>query len=116
MKFIVSVLLTALLAFAAGLYLPWWSIAIASFLVASVLYQKPLLSFLCGFTAIFLLWGILAWLRSAGNNHILAAKASLLILKTENPVLLILVTGLIGAVTGGLAAWSGTLFRRIIKK
>ena len=34
MKFIVSILLTALLSFAIGFYMSWWSLALASFLVA----------------------------------------------------------------------------------
>ena len=57
MKFFVSLLLTALLSFAAGLYLPWWSIAIAAFIVAALIPQSAVKSFLTGFTALFLLWG-----------------------------------------------------------
>ena len=55
MKFFVSLLLTALLSFAACLYLPWWSIALAAFLVAALVPQKPFRSFLAGFAALFLL-------------------------------------------------------------
>ena len=57
MKFFVSLILTAFLSFGACLYLPWWSIAIASFLVAALIPQRPGKAFLAGFTALFLLWG-----------------------------------------------------------
>lgn len=115
MKFLVSVLLTALLAFALGLYLPWWSIAIAAFAVAVFIHLKPGYSFLSGLVALFLLWGIMAWAKSAANQHILADKMSVLVLKTENSMALVLVTALIGAVVGGLAALSGSLFRSVLK-
>jgi hypothetical protein len=45
MKFIVSLLLTALLSFALCLFLPWWFIAVAAFLVALSIPQKRGLAF-----------------------------------------------------------------------
>ena len=115
MKFLVSILLTALLAFALGLYLPWWSIAVAAFVVAACIHLKPGFSFLSGLVALFLLWGIMAWARSAANNDILAEKMSVMVLKSDNSFLLILVTALIGAIVGGLAALSGSLLRSVMK-
>ena len=97
MKFIISIVLIALLSVAACLYLPWWSIAIAAFIVAATIPQKPFLSFLSGFVALFLLWGALSWYISSSNSHLLAHKVSVLILKADNPALLVLVTALIGA-------------------
>ena len=40
MKFLTAILTTAILAFAAGLFLPWWSVAIAAFVVALVMKQS----------------------------------------------------------------------------
>lgn len=111
MKFIISTLLTALLAFAAGLYLPWWSIAIASFLVAVSIYQPPFLAFLTGFAGLFLLWLLLAWGIDAANDSVLAVRISVLMGFGESPVLLILITALIGGITGGLGALTGSLAR-----
>lgn len=68
MKFFVSLLLTALLSFAACLYLPWWSIALAAFLVAALVPQKPFRSFLAGFAALFLLWGGLSFSSVVPTN------------------------------------------------
>jgi hypothetical protein len=112
MKFLVSVMLIALLSMSACLYLPWWSIAIVAFIVAAAIPQKPGRSFLAGFLALFLLWGALAWFISSNNNHVLAHKVSLLILKMDSPGALITVTALIGALVAGLAALSGSFVRK----
>ncbi|CAN5767196.1 hypothetical protein BH11BAC3_BH11BAC3_41660 [soil metagenome] len=112
MKFIVTVLLIALLSVAACLYLPWWSIAIVAFVVAALIPQSPGKSFLSGFIALFLLWGILSFSLSSANDHILAHRVSQLILKSDSPVGLIIVTALIGALVAGFAALTGSFVRK----
>ncbi len=112
MKFIISIILIALLSVAACLYLPWWSIAIVSFTVASLIPQTPGKSFMAGFVALLLLWGSLSWYISQNNNHLLAHKVSMIILKTDSPYLLITATALIGAIVAGFAALSGCYLRR----
>lgn len=111
MKFLVSILLTALLSFAFGLYLPWWSLAIAAFVVAALIPLHPGLSFASGFLALLLLWGIMAWMISTSNDHILAHRMSQVILKKDAPGMLAMTTALIGALVGGFAALSGRMFR-----
>jgi hypothetical protein len=116
MKWIITVLLTALLSFALCLFLPWWSIAIAAFLVALLIPLRPWKSFLSGFVALLLLWGGgTAWI-SVENNHLLAGKISQLILNNNNPIALILMTACIGAVVGGFASLSGSLLRYSVHK
>ena len=112
MKFITSLILTALLAFACCLFLPWWSIAVAAFAVAALIPQKPGKAFLTGFTALFLLWGVLSFWISSNNGHILVQKISMLILKMNNPYVLIFVTAFIGALVAGFAALSGSYLRK----
>ncbi len=112
MKFTTSLILTALLSFAACLYLPWWSIAIAAFVVAALIPQKPGKAFLAAFIALFLLWGGFSFWISYNNEHILAHKVSVLILKLDNPYLLIAATALIGAWVAGFAALSGSYLRK----
>lgn len=112
MKFLISIILIALLSVAACLYLPWWSIAIVAFIVAAAIPQRPGKAFLAGFIALFLLWGALSFYISSKNDHLLAHKVSLLILKTDSPYLLITATALIGALVAGLAALSGSFLRK----
>ena len=112
MKFIISFILTALLSFAFCLFLPWWSITLAALLVAVLIPQKPGRSFITGFMALFVLWGGLGFWISNNNHHILAHKISLLIIKMDNPALLIIVTALIGALVAGFAALTGSYLRK----
>ncbi len=112
MKFTVSLILVAFLSFGACLYLPWWSIAIASFLVAALIPQRPGRAFLTGFIALFLLWGGLSFWLSYKNDHILAHKISVLVLKMDSPYLLILCTALIGGLVAAMAALTGSFLRQ----
>lgn len=113
MKFIVSVILTALLSFASGLYLPWWSFAVIAFLIPLIINQKPYMAFLSGFAALLILWGGLAWWISSSNEHLLAHKISMLVIKSDEPLILFGLTAAIGAVIASLAALSGSLLRRL---
>lgn len=112
MKFFISLLLIALLSFAACLYLPWWSIALSSFLVVALIPQSPGRAFLCGFLSIALLWGILSFLKSSQNEHLLAHKVSLIILKTDSPAFLVLATALLGGIVAGLAALTASFIAK----
>lgn len=111
MKFIVSLVLTIFLSFTSCLFFPWWSIALIAFIIAVLIPQKPGKSFLTGFIALFILWGGLSFWISRNNDNILAHKVSLLILKMDNPYLLILITALVGALVAGFAAMSGSFLR-----
>ena len=112
MKFIISILVTALISFIACLYFPWWSIAIAAFIVAALIPQSAGNSFLSGGLALFLLWFGLSFWISYNNDHILAHRISLLILKIDSPYLLMFVTALIGGLVGGFAAMTGSYVRK----
>jgi hypothetical protein len=107
MRFVLSVLLIAVLAFLAGMFLPWWSIAIIAFLVALFLPQHIGLGFLSGFLGIFLLWGMMALWIDIKNESILSTKMATLFPLGGSPVLIILVTALVGALVGGFAAMAG---------
>lgn len=114
MKIIAGIFSIALLSFALGIFLPWWSIAIAAFLIPFVLVQKPLISFFSGFLAIFLLWGLYAFIINNSNHDILANRISQVILKRENSMLLILITASLGGIVAGFASLSGSFLRMIL--
>lgn len=111
MKFLAALILTALLSFIAGLYLPWWGIAIAAFVVGLLVIQKAGLSFLAGFFGILLLWSGLSFWIDTKNEGILSARIGELLGVGPNSFLLILITGFIGGLVGGFAAMSGTFLR-----
>ncbi|MBN9297160.1 MAG: hypothetical protein J0I41_09115 [Filimonas sp.] len=115
MKFTIGLFLTALLGFAAPLYLPWWSFAVTSFGVALLIPQPPGKSFLVGFCALFVLWGMHTFLIDTMNAHILSEKIAPLLHLGNSGFLLILVTALIGGLISGLAALSGAYATRLKK-
>lgn len=114
MKFLSAVILTALLAFATGLYgvMPWWSFAITSLIVAIAVHQKAGKAFLSGFIGLFLLWFILAFLKDSANEHLLATKVAQILPLGGSYIVLILVTGIIGGLVSGLAALTGSYIRQ----
>ncbi len=114
LKYVLSIVVTALMAFVSGLYLPWWGIAIAAFLVSAAIPQKPTFSFLSGFLGVFLLWEVLAWWIDNKNNGILSQKVAALLGLGNSSVLLIVITSIVGALVAGFAALAGTYLRRLI--
>ncbi|MEJ0101089.1 MAG: hypothetical protein WDO19_00420 [Bacteroidota bacterium] len=111
MRFIVSIAITVILAFIGGLWLPWWSIAIAAFITAALVHQSPIQSFLSGFLALFILWGGLAWRIDMQNQGILSKKIALILPLSGNSFLLIFVTAFVGAIIAGMAAISASFLR-----
>jgi hypothetical protein len=114
MKFFISIILIAVLSFAACLYLPWWVIAIAGFIVAFAIPQKTGLAFLSGFLALFILWAGMSFFISSANGNLFVHKMSILFLKADNPTLLFLLTGLIGGLVAGFGSLSGRLLKKIL--
>jgi hypothetical protein len=105
-----------LLSYTACLYFPWWSIAIVAYIVTAIIPQNALMSFISGFIALFILWGAVSLWISSKNGHILAHKVSVIILKADNPYLLMLVSALIGALVAGFAALAGSHLRKLFHK
>jgi hypothetical protein len=111
MKFFVAIILTMLLAFAAGLYLDWWTIAIAAFVVALLVHQKAWRAFFAGFLGLYLCWLLMASWFNMKNDGILASKIASIFPLGGNAILLLLVTGFVGGLVGGLSALSGSYLR-----
>lgn len=113
MKFLSAIVLTALLAFAVGLYgnLPWWLFAVTSFIVAMAIHQRSGKAFLAGFTGMFLLWLVLAAIRDVANEQLLSSKVAQVLPLGGSSVVLLLVTGLVGGLIGGLSALTGSYAR-----
>jgi hypothetical protein len=112
MKPIISIILTALFAYALGLYLDWWSIAISAFIVAILIPQKPWLAWFCGFISLLLLWGALAFWKSHVNNNLLAAKVASVLPLKGNFYLLMIVTALVAGLVASFAALAGSYLRQ----
>lgn len=111
-RFFVTTGLIALLSFIGGLFLPWWSIAVAAFLVSALIPQKPLRAFFAGFLALFLLWGGLALGIDIANESILSTRIAGVLPLGGSSVALIIVTALVGALVGGGGALTASYLRK----
>lgn len=116
MKFIVSFLICPILAYALGMILPWWSVAIAGVLTGFFIPQHRLLSFLASFLGVFVFVGALIFFISDANNHILAQRIGLLVLKNKNELMIIATSALIAASVAGISAITGRSLAIVIKR
>lgn len=80
---------------------------VAAFVTALFLPLKKSAVFFVPFLAIALLWMIQAFYLSQANDFILAKKIATLLPLQGNPYLLMLVTGIIGGLTAGIAGIFG---------
>lgn len=111
MRIISSIVLTAILTYLLGLFLPWWSSAIAAFLIALAILQKPGFAFLGGFAGTFLCWLVLAFWMDVQNAHILSAKMANAFPLGGNYSILLFITALTPALPSGLAALAASFLR-----
>lgn len=111
MKFLAAMILTALISFVACLFFPWWTIAVAAFLVAALIHQQPGKAWLAAFLGLFILWTVLATWKDNSNEGILSKRIAELFPLGGSSFMLIIVTGLIGALVAGFAALSGSYFK-----
>jgi hypothetical protein len=116
MKFIIATFLSALLAFAGGLFFDWWIIAVTSFLVGLLIFQKRGWAYLASFTGVSLLWTALAMIIDFENHYLLSAKVAGILPLGGSSQLLIMLTSLVGGIVSGFAAMTGSLLRRLFVK
>jgi len=112
MKLLVAIILTALLSFVGGIYLPWWSIAIAAFISVLLVPLSGGRAFLAGFLGVFILWALLAFWIDVKNEHVLSRKVAQIFPLGGSSFAIILVTAFIGALVGGFAGMSGSYLRK----
>ena len=111
LRSLLTILLIAILAAVAEIFLPWWSLALVVFALCILLKTAPGKAFGIGFTGIFLLW--LGWSLQwdIPNHHILSQRMANLF-GVHQYVLFLLITALVGGLVGGLAGWSGAQARK----
>jgi hypothetical protein len=113
-KLILSLFLSALLAYAVGLYgnLPWWSFVMTNFIISIILVQKPVNAFLSGALGIGLLWLGLSLVIDNQNQHLLSTKVANILPLNGSFSKLIAITTLIGFLLGGFASLTGSFIRK----
>jgi hypothetical protein len=88
-------------------FLPWWTAVIAAALVEGIYGSKRFVSFFIGFYGIALPWMIGSLIIDIQNGFILSDRVLKLFNLPTWPLLIVILTGLIGGIAGGLASWAG---------
>jgi hypothetical protein len=99
-------------------FLPWWIIALIAFVLASWKAQSTGHAFGSGFLAIFFLWIIMGLVRSVPNEHLLANRVGEMFMLPPgsfNWLFMLLATGIIGGLVGGISALAGFLSANAFK-
>lgn len=91
-----------------NLMLPWWSIALPGIIMGYIFNKKAAASFGWGFLALFLLWGGQSAYIHVANEGLLSGRVAEM-LSLNSPLLVILITALIGGLVSGLATMTGSL-------
>jgi len=92
------------------LLLPWWIVALVAFAGAWWKAKTAGHAFTSGFFAIFLLWIAMALIQSVPNENLLANRVGEMFrlpLGSLNWAAMLLVTGIIGGLVGGISALAG---------
>lgn len=108
----IQIILIAVISLLAQFVLPWWSLAIAAFLVCFWRSPGAGKAFLYGFAGVVLVWLSYALLVHVRTDGIFTGRMSELLFKANNPALLIIVTAVLGGLVGGLAGLSGFFARQ----
>lgn len=108
MKFIVQMVVIAVLGWLLTLFLPWWGIALAGFAGGYAVKSKA--NFTAGFFAIAILWLLHALLIEMYASAPLTEKIAMLLM-VKNKTLLMAITASIGGLVGGFSALTGSLLQ-----
>ena len=81
-----------------------------------VIPQNRFSSFLSAFLGVLIFYSSLIFFISNANNHILAQKISLLVLKNDNEIMIIALSAMISALVAGISALSGRSIAIVVKK
>ncbi|MCP9291386.1 hypothetical protein [Gracilimonas sediminicola] len=101
-------ILILITAFLLNLFLPWWSIAIPGLVFGWWFNEKAGPSFVFGFVALFILWGGQALYVHFANDAILSTRIAEM-LQVGSPLVVVLITGVLGGLVSGLATLTGAL-------
>ncbi|MFM2226509.1 MAG: hypothetical protein RJA07_2711 [Bacteroidota bacterium] len=109
------ILLIAVLVLLMQWWLPWYTLAIPTFIVGFLYKSKSAFPvFLLGFIAVFLLWFIMIFFINQNNHSILANRLSILFFKHQWVVLLMIVNSFIGGIVAAMAMLSGFYLRKTL--
>ena len=111
------ILLTLMICNYAGqLVFSWLSMVIFSFIIGFSLEALNRFPFITGFVSNFLIWFAVAFSQDLGNAQLLSKMVIQLFPVAPGEYLLVIITGLLGGLIGGMAVLTGHTFRTLVRK
>jgi len=116
MNILYRILIIGTIATFGQLLLPWWWIvAIVAFLVELVFGKVDKLGFFSGFYGIAIPWMVLAFYIDYHNGSVLSNRVLDLFKLPRFGFVLVLVTGLLGGIVGGISSLAGSWVNAYLK-
>ena len=114
MRFFLLLLLTAVATYFAALLLPWWAPMFMGLLLACLIpLRKNFSSFWATALGTAMSWLLIIVMTDVANEHILSKKMAALF-NLPSYTLMILVSILVGFITGGLGGLMGNTLRKLL--
>ena len=107
MNLVVRILVICILSVMAQIYFPWWSAVVVAVLVEAILGKGDRTSFYTGFYGIAIPWMILATYIDVKSESVLTIKILELFKLPQFSFVMIIVTGLVGGLVGGVGSMTG---------
>ncbi|MCB9034614.1 MAG: hypothetical protein H6553_12310 [Chitinophagales bacterium] len=106
-------LIIGVLSFLATLILPWYIPFLIAFLVGLILSNKGGNNFFAGFFGVGIFWLTMALLLDIGDKQFFSSKVASIFASNLNADItsgvLVIITGFLGALLGGLACWFASM-------
>lgn len=115
MIFLFRLVLISVLTYSTALFTPWWSAIVCAAMIAFFMPGNNFNAFLSGFMGVGLVWMVMAWKVDIETGSIMSLKMVNL-LPVNDGNMLIIVTAVIGGVSGALGAFTGNSFRQLFIK
>lgn len=115
MKFFTLCIVSGLAALLLGPLMPFWVLMFVIGISAALIGGKRITAFFGGGLGMAIVWfAIPLWITIRTGSELPLRIGA--IMGLDNPIILILITCLIGFLIGGLSAWTGNSFRKIFKE
>ena len=115
MKFILLIVLTALLVLIVNPFLPYWAVMILLAILAAAVGNKGGGAFFAGGLGMGLAWmGQSVYISSVTGSQLPEKMSELMGLRDE--ITLFAITGVLGFFLGAFSALAGSLFRKLLKR
>jgi len=115
MNLVVRIGLIAVIASIGQVFLPWWIIVIVAFLVEAAVGDGGATKFFSGFYGIAIPWIALAAYIDVKSGSILTVKILELFKLPPYGFVMVIITGLLGGLFGGLASTVGGWTKQALK-